>query len=144
MVQTPRCYTEWSQANKDKCHMKSRNGYKWTYLQIKNRVTFVENRLTITRGWVLRYAKSLQSCPTLFNLMDCSPLSSSVHGILQARVLYGLLFFFSRESSPPRDWTWVSGIAGRLFTNWATRGAVDIRDPLKDFKPGSDTIRLTF
>ena len=32
-------------------------------------------------------AKSLQSCPTLCNPMDCSSLGSSVHGILQARIL---------------------------------------------------------
>ena len=32
-------------------------------------------------------AKSLQSCPTLCNPMDCSLLGSSVHGILQARIL---------------------------------------------------------
>ena len=32
-------------------------------------------------------AKSLQSCPTLCNPMDCSPPGSSVHGILQARIL---------------------------------------------------------
>ena len=32
-------------------------------------------------------AKLLQLCPTLCNPMDCSPLGSSVHGILQARIL---------------------------------------------------------
>ena len=32
-------------------------------------------------------AKSLQSCPTLCNPMDCSPPGSSIHGIFQARVL---------------------------------------------------------
>ena len=32
-------------------------------------------------------AKSLQSCPTLCHPMDCSPSDSSVHGILQARIL---------------------------------------------------------
>ena len=32
-------------------------------------------------------AKSLQLCPTLCDPMDCSPLGSSVHGILQARIL---------------------------------------------------------
>ena len=32
-------------------------------------------------------AKSLQSCPTLCNPIDCSPPGSSVHGILQARIL---------------------------------------------------------
>ena len=33
------------------------------------------------------HAKSLQQCPTLFTPMDCSPPGSSVHGILQARIL---------------------------------------------------------
>ena len=32
-------------------------------------------------------AKSLQSCPTLCDPMDCSPPGFSVHGILQARTL---------------------------------------------------------
>ena len=39
-------------------------------------------------------AKSLQSCPTLRNPTDCSPPGSSVHGILQARVLeWGAIAF---------------------------------------------------
>ena len=33
------------------------------------------------------YAKSLQSCPTLGNALDSSPLGSSVHGTLQARIV---------------------------------------------------------
>ena len=33
---------------------------------------------------------------------------------------------FSRGSSQPRDWTWVSRIAGRFFTDWATREATDL------------------
>ena len=37
-----------------------------------------------------------QSCPTLSDPMDCSPLGSSVHGILQARVLeWGAIAFTS-------------------------------------------------
>ena len=32
-------------------------------------------------------AHSFQSCPTLCDLMDCSPSAASVHGILQARIL---------------------------------------------------------
>ena len=47
-------------------------------------------------------AKSLRSCPTLCNPMDCSPPGSSVHGILQARVLEWVAMPSSRESSPPR------------------------------------------
>ena len=39
-------------------------------------------------------AKSLQSCPTLCDPMDCSPPDSSVHGIFQARVLeWGAIAF---------------------------------------------------
>ena len=38
------------------------------------------------------HAKSLQSCPTLFNPVDSSPPSSSAHGILQARIWNGLPF----------------------------------------------------
>ena len=61
----------------------------------------------------------LQSCLTLYDPMDCSPPVSSVHGILQARILEWTAIPFSRGSSWPRDWTWVSCIAGRFFTIWA-------------------------
>ena len=38
--------------------------------------------------------KSLMSCPTLHNPMDCSPPGSSIHGIFQARVLeWGAIAF---------------------------------------------------
>ena len=36
-----------------------------------------------------------QSCPTLRDPMDCSPLGSSAHGIFQARVLEWLAIAFS-------------------------------------------------
>ena len=48
--------------------------------------------------------------------MDCSPPGSSVHGILQARILEWVAISSSRESSQPRDRTQVSCIAGRFFT----------------------------
>ena len=48
--------------------------------------------------------------------MDCSLLGSSVHGILQARILVGLAISFFRGSSWPRDRTWVFSIVGGLFT----------------------------
>ena len=44
--------------------------------------------------------------------MDCSPPGSSVHGILQARILEWVAIPFSRRSSPPRDQTQVSHTAG--------------------------------
>ena len=55
--------------------------------------------------------------------VDCSPPSSSVHGILQARTLEWVAVSFSRGSSWPRDRTQVSHIAGRRFTLWATKEA---------------------
>ena len=53
--------------------------------------------------------------------MNYSSPSSSVHGILQERILQWVARLFSRGSSWPRDRTWVSCIAGRLFSIWATR-----------------------
>ena len=47
----------------------------------------------------------------------------TIHGILQAGILEWVGFPFSRGSSQPRDWTHVSLIAGRFFTNWANRKA---------------------
>ena len=47
----------------------------------------------------------------------------TVHGILQARILEWVAFPFSRGSSQPRVRTQVSHIAGRFFTDWATREA---------------------
>ena len=55
--------------------------------------------------------------------MNCSPPGSSVHGILQARILEWIAMPFSRASSRPRDRTQVSCIAGRFFTIWTTREA---------------------
>ena len=55
-------------------------------------------------------------CLTLYDPMDCSPPGSSVHGILQARILEWVATSFSRGPSRPRDQTQVSCIAGRFFT----------------------------
>ena len=71
-------------------------------------------------GWV----KIAQSCPTLCDPVDCSLPGSSVHGILQARILEWVAISFSRGSSRPGDQTRVSRIAGRRFTIWATREAI--------------------
>ena len=53
--------------------------------------------------------------------MDCSPPGSSVHGIFQAIILEWIAVSFSRGSSQPRNWTWISCIAGRFFTDWVMR-----------------------
>ena len=54
----------------------------------------------------------------------CDPMDYTVHGILQARILEWVAFPFSRGSSPPRNRTGVSGLAGRFFTNWTIRETI--------------------
>ena len=66
---------------------------------------------------MVKSVKVAQSCLTLCDPMDCSPPGSSVHGILQARILEWVAIPFSRESSQPRDRTQVSHIAGGFFTS---------------------------
>ena len=63
----------------------------------------------------------IQSCLTLCNYLDCRLPGSSVHGILQAKLLAWAAVPFSWISSWPRDQTWVSCIADRFFTIWTTR-----------------------
>ena len=65
-----------------------------------------------------------QSCPTLCSPMDCSLPGSSIYRIFQARILEWVAISFSRRSSQPKDWTWVSCIVGRCFTIWATREVI--------------------
>ena len=62
-----------------------------------------------------------KSCPTLCNPMDCSLPGSSVHRILQARILEWVAIPFSRASSWSRDHTCVSCIACRFFTICGTK-----------------------
>ena len=57
-----------------------------------------------------------QVCLALCDHIDCSPPVSSVHGILQVRILEWVATPFSRRPSWPRDWTSVSHNAGRFFT----------------------------
>ena len=49
-----------------------------------------------------------QLCLTLCDPVDCSLAGSSVHGVLQARILEWVAILFSKGSSRPRDQTWVS------------------------------------
>ena len=67
-----------------------------------------------------------QSCPTLCDPMDCSPAGSSVHEILQAKILKCIAIPFSRGSSWSMNQTWVCCIIGGLFTVWAI-GEADVK-----------------
>ena len=71
----------------------------------------------------MKWSEVAQSCPTLCDPVDCGLPGSSIHGILQARILECVAISFSRGSSRPRDRTRVFHIAGRRFNLWATREA---------------------
>ena len=60
------------------------------------------------RACVNVHAKLLLSGPNLCNPVDCSPPGSSVHEILQARILECVALPCSRGSSRPRAWTHIS------------------------------------
>ena len=71
-------------------------------------------------------AKSPQLHLTLCDPMDCSSPDSSVHGILQARILERVAMPSSRGSSQPRERTCIacnSCIAGGFCTCWVSREA---------------------
>ena len=67
-----------------------------------------------------------QSCLTFCDPMDCSLPGSSVHGILQARILEWVVISISRGSSRPRGPTQASCTEGRFFIIQATREALEI------------------
>ena len=77
--------------------------------------------LLVPERVVLRNVSVGQSCLTLCDPMNCTLPGSSVHGVLQARILEWVVIPFSRGSYQSRDGTWVSHIASRFFTIWTTR-----------------------
>ena len=81
-------------------------------LKLQKRLYWSLNVLSPTADLVL----VIQSCPTLCDPVDCKPLGSSIHGILQARILEWVAMPSSRGSSLPWDRTWVSHIVGRFLT----------------------------
>ena len=66
---------------------------------------YLRPKMLFTQSWI-----------TLCDPMDCSLTGSSVHEILQARILGCFAMPFSRGSSQPRDRTYVSCFTGRYFT----------------------------
>ena len=68
------------------------------------------------------HAKSLQSCPTLGDPIDCSLPGSSVHEILQARILEWAALFQGIFATQGSNLCLLSlpALAGGFFTNSAT------------------------
>ena len=65
-------------------------------------------------------AQLLQSCPTQWDPVDCSPPGSSVPGILQARILEWVAMPTSRGSSRSRDQTCLSYVPWQFWTSSTT------------------------
>ena len=71
---------------------------------------------------------SAKLCPTLCNLINCSLPASSVHGILQARILKWVALPSSRGSSQPRDQThvfYISCICRQVLYHWCHLGSTE-------------------
>ena len=125
-------------------------------------ISWIYQTFFLYRGWspfrLLCCAQSLLSCPVLCSPMDRSPPCSSVHGILQARILEYVAIPFSRGSCWPRDQTQVSCFIGILFTVWAIRETLTypavaaaakslqscpiLWDPMDSSSPGSSVRRI--
>ena len=93
----------------------------WWWWYSVTKFTSIESAMPSNHLYLI-YDLVAKSYLTLCDPMDCSLPGSSVHGIFQTRILEWVAISFSRGSSPPRDWTCVSCIAGR-FNNSATREA---------------------
>ena len=83
------------------------------------------------------HAKSLQWCLTLCDPMDYSPPVSSVHGILQARILEWVAISYSGGSSQTRDGTHISSVGRQVITTidtWEALQGVLITTKIKTQK----------
>ena len=112
-------------------------GCRWVVWEVSTRST-IKSRPAVCETWVRSWVEKIswrrkwQPTPiflpgeshgqgSLAGSMRCGPPGSSVHGILQARILDWVAMPFSRGSSQPRDQTQLSRIARRCFNIWATR-----------------------
>ena len=97
---------------------------------------FSHTFFTVTSVYFV-YANLLQSCPTLCDTMDYSPPASSVHRILQARILKWVAIPFSRGPCCPRDQTCVL-----YLLHWQMGSLLQAPPgkPNKDFSHTSSTV----
>ena len=85
----------------------------------------------------LTNTKAVKTHSTLCNPMNCSTPGSSVHGILQTRILEWVAISFSRESSWPRDWTcnsFFSCTGRRIFFFFFFLPLSHLGSPLKTYE----------
>ena len=88
-----------------------------------------------------------QSCLILCDPTNHSPPGSSVHGILQARLLEWIAIPLLQGTYKPRNWTWSSCIKGRFFAMWTAREAHPTNEILCQIlilgEPREDTLALS-
>ena len=77
----------------------------------------------IEKGSWIVVVKLLSYVRLFCHPMDYSLPGSSVHGILQAKILQWAAIFLLRGSSWPRDWTRISCVGRRILYHWATSKA---------------------
>ena len=126
--------TSWQREHQEKNLVKKKQWWFWKINVFKESPGTQWRKCTknselsylMLRGACLCLCLVAQSCTTLYNLLDCSPPGSWVHGIFQARILEWVAISFSSGSSQSRDWTHISCVswtAGGFFTHWAVREA---------------------
>ena len=91
--------------------------------EVQNGTATLENSRFFKFEIYLLCTKPLQSCPALCDPMECRLPCSSVHGILQARILEWVAMPSSRGSSQPRDWNCIS-----YFLHWQV-GSLPVAPP---------------
>ena len=91
-------------------------------------INLLDNLLQLLEGWPVLKVLVTQLCLTLCDPKDYSLPGSSVHGILQTRILEWTAIPFSRGHSQLRNWSRFSCIADIFFTVWATRKNVLVSD----------------
>ena len=127
------------------CYIRLLMIFKNKYLQFSESISNIQIHMVKPPGTWYHFPTSMcedlkkvkvkisvtQSRPTLCDPMDCSLPDSSVHKILQARILEWVAMPSSKGSSRHRDQTQVSHFAGRFFTIWVTREAQIIINKVK-------------
>ena len=97
--------------------------WQWTVLTYNN-VNFIWIGLIFQISSLNKFLLNMWKWKSFSNVWLFATPWTTVHGILQARILEWVACPFSRGSSQPKDQTQVSCIAGGFFTSWATREAL--------------------
>ena len=97
--------------------------HMWSLCKVLRRIMFLRSIHVVCYLYFILFIA--ECCclvaKSLCDPMNCSPVGTSVCGILQARILEGVAISFSRGSSWPRDRTQVSCIVRQILYHWTTQ-----------------------